>query len=192
VVYENLPFLYLGQIIEKVTKKSLAEVFQDFLQKQGLNNTICGTKEDLLSIYSPPTERFNNQLIQNVTHDETARLLGGIAGNAGIFTSAHDLARFGQMWLDGTIVSDRQLFSMIWQDYDDSGKNPQGFGWFGRLFGKSLAETGVFVHPGFTGCMLAINLQKSKVCAFTCNRTMLGRNNKKHQDIMHALVQFIQ
>ncbi len=189
VHYENITFLFLGRIAELVYQKPLRSIFSDFFETYSLKNTKLGSsnKEPLVS---PPTEIKAEQIIQGFTHDESANLMGGIAGNAGVFASANDLAKFGNLWLEGKIISKNNL-EKVFTDYSQSGTRSQGLGWHQDLYGKSTKTNEVYLHSGYTGGLLAVHLPSSTVCAFNCNRTYYGRDNTKHREILKLLVSYI-
>lgn len=185
--YENITFLYLGKIIEKVTNKDLKDNFVDFFQEYNLQNTYLGLKGQKKFI-SPPTETVNNTIVQNITHDESARLLGGIAGNAGVFASVSDLSNFGNLWLSEKII-ENDFKNIVFNNYDKKNKLPRGIGWAQYYLDKSYTKENIFLHTGFTGCLLAIHIPSSTVCAFVSNRTFLGRDNIHYQKIFSMFIE---
>lgn len=192
--YANLGFIYLGNIIEKVGGKSLDVEMNNLFNDLHLNETTTGVNIEMNNIDTPITEVIQGNPIHSQTHDETARILGGIAGNAGVFSSAEDLARFGKKWLDGSIVQSDTLKEIVFRDYDISGQKPQGLGWWMRLPSSNgeISTPNIYSHTGYTGSILAINPENGTVCAFTCNRTFFGRNNMQQKEIWELLMNFIQ
>ncbi|MEA2088421.1 MAG: serine hydrolase domain-containing protein [Patescibacteria group bacterium] len=189
--YENITFLYLGKIIEQITSKSLKEVFMELFNELGLKNTALGLKSQTI-FNSPPTEIRNNYIVQNTTHDESAALMGGMAGNAGVFASAADLAKFGNLWIDdGKIMSKKKLYSIVFKDYSERGDRSQALGWHQDLFGMSYKNKNIYLHTGYTGCLLAININSSVICSFVCNRTYFGRDNIKYRKILKLLTDYL-
>src|SRR5205823_526938 len=62
----------------------------------------------------PPTEQddgLRHRMIRGVVHDENAFLMGGVSGHAGLFSSAHDLSVFAEMYLNGCIYRGRRIVS---------------------------------------------------------------------------------
>lgn len=146
-------------------------------------------------ISTPPTEIVGETVVQSVTHDESSRRLGGIAGNAGVFSSALDLALFGKAWLEGRVVSRDILNNLVFKNYDPAGTTPQALGWWLRITnpdGSVRPTPGIYSHTGFTGPVLAMNPNNGKVAAFTCNRTYYGRDNKLQRHIWQLLVTWLQ
>lgn len=186
--YHNLNYIYLGYILEYLTGRTLHEQMTQFFADLGLHNTFIGKTVRELGINCPATEVLEDgSFVEGITHDESARLHGGLAGNAGVFASARDLAKFGGSWMTGEIV-DNSLLQEAFHNYDASGKNPQGLGWWMRLKNGKKLPVGVYGHSGFTGCYLAINTNTREVTAVTTNRTLLGRDNEADQAVWEAVL----
>lgn len=176
--YENITYIHLGNLIEIVTKKSLRENMIEFLDSLDLRETFLG--ENNLCLLAEPTEITNEGTVRGITHDESARTLGGLTGNAGVFSTAYDLCKFGSYWLSGDIISLKLLYETVLINYDDSLSKPQALGWWMRIPGLYKNCNGLYSHTGFTGCLLAICPDSGTTISFTCNRTLFGRDNKAH------------
>jgi CubicO group peptidase (beta-lactamase class C family) len=81
--------------------------------------------------------------IKNITHDETARLFGGITGHAGIFATAPDLIKFAKLWLKNDTLKE-----LAFQNYNLTGKLSQGLGWWGRIPDNPTNQTPSLNTPG--------------------------------------------
>jgi beta-N-acetylhexosaminidase len=104
--YSDLAYYLLQQIIEKTYKDSLQNITRKYLYAPlGMNYTQYNPKwngYDLNKIM--PTEKeknFRQSLLLGTVHDQGAALLGGVAGHAGVFTNANDLAKYFQLLLNG-------------------------------------------------------------------------------------------
>jgi CubicO group peptidase (beta-lactamase class C family) len=195
IEYANLEMLYLGEVAEKVSGHPLTDLMHELFQSLGLNETYTSSGIAQCNIATPPTEIAEGTTVVGVTHDETARMLGGLSGHAGVFSTSEDLAAFGQAWLDGSIVKTAALQRALFRDYDPASTNPQAIGWWLRYKtpdGGIKRTPGVYSHTGFTGSLLAINPGNGKVCAFVCNRTYYGRDNVRHRQIWQLLFNWIQ
>lgn len=192
--YANLQFLYLGIIVERVTGLTLQDAMHKLCQALSLKYIYTGEDVARLGIATPPTEVVDGQPVSGVTHDETARMLGGLTGHAGVFANATDLAQFGRAWLDGRIVNLGLMNELVLKDYDTNGSGPQALGWWLRLTGPDgpYPTPGIYSHTGFTGSLLAISPRTGNVCAFTCNRTYYGRDNTKQRHIWQLLIEWAQ
>lgn len=185
VHYENITFIYLGKIIEIVCNQPLSDSFLDLFKEYDLHETHLGVINQTEFI-SPPTERRDGDIIQNITHDETAKILGGVAGNAGIFSSARDLVKFGNIWLNNKTYRELGL-----KNYSSDGQLAQGLGWWNRVQGVQKITPDIFCHSGFTGGIIFIHLPTSTSCVMLTNRTYYGRSNLKHQVIWNILLEYL-
>ena len=184
VDYHNLGYIYLGFIIEQVVGKTLDQVFQDLFRELGLQSTTTGAQTDGFKFVA--SERTIGKLKKGITQDESAELLGGIAGNAGVFSTAEDLAKFAQMW------SERSIFSQDTQDRvfkNYGGESSQAIGWWGRTYSGNTSDQGVYCHPGFSGCLVTINRNNGKAGVLLSNRTYFSRENKAHRMIFDSLIE---
>jgi CubicO group peptidase (beta-lactamase class C family) len=184
--YQNATYAYLGRIVEIVTNKSLADNFEIFFAEHGLSRTYIG-KVGQAQFRSPPTEITSDGIVESVTHDETARLIGGVAGHAGIFASNKDLILFGKKWLDDSIIKNDDLFHQVFQNYSEDNFYAQGLGWQNRPSYLESYNPYIFLQAGFTGAYLLVDIKNNQVASIVCNRTYAGRDNKDHKILRKAL-----
>lgn len=104
-VYSDNDFIFLGKIIEAVSKMSLDEyVKKEFYLPMGLTTSGFKPREYLPLNRVAPTEmekQFRMQLIRGDVHDPGAAMFGGVSGHAGLFSTAYDIAVIMQMLLNG-------------------------------------------------------------------------------------------
>ena len=102
MVYSDLNFILMGKIIEKVTGLRLDKFCEKYIFKPlGMKNTMFNPPDSLVYRIAP-TEYDNywrHRQIRGTVHDETSQLLGGVAGHAGLFSTAGDIAKLLQMLL---------------------------------------------------------------------------------------------
>ncbi len=138
---------------------------------------------DRLSI--APTEfdsRWRGRRVWGEVHDENAAAVGGVAGHAGLFATALDVARFGQAWLsrDPRLKIDPALMDEAVRQQVASSSKRHGLGWILRP--PESASTGerlsvdTYGHTGFTGTSLWIDPDRALVVALLTNRVYLGRD----------------
>jgi len=187
--YHNLGYIYLGFILEHIYGIPLWEIFRRFLHYLKLENTFCGDSLPSSNFRMAPTEIVDRRTIVGVTHDESARLLGGIAGNAWIFSTAKDLVSFWNKWRDGSIVTEGFFQKHVNKSYDSSGNTPQGLGWWMRIPGFDVRGRKLLSHVWFTGGILAIDPNSNKCMALLTNRTMLGRDSQAYKNTMGKLIE---
>jgi len=103
-VYSDLGAITLGKIVERISGMPLDEYTKENLfAPLGMSNTMFNPPASLQQ-QTAPTEIdtvWRMRLVQGTVHDERAALLGGVAGHAGLFSTASDLAVFMQMLLNG-------------------------------------------------------------------------------------------
>lgn len=190
VVYENITFIYLGKIIENIEGKKITEVFDFFFKKHGLTQSFLGLINQE-KFDSPPTEIIEGIITKNFTHDESARLLGGIAGNSGVFASARDLIKFGNLWLTNTFISNNKVAEYVFKNYGDGENKGQGMGWWMRIPSIGFTKN-IYSHTGYTGSLLAINPENKIVVSMVTNRTFYGRKNQNHKLIWNEIYKFLK
>lgn len=143
-----------------------------------------------------PTEQDNylrRQLVHGYVHDETAAMLGGVSGNAGVFASAGDLAKLCQMWLNGGTYGDAQVLSQSTVDLFTKSKSPNSRRGLG--FDKpdtsnpdnspTCEEAGanVYGHLGFTGTVFWVDPDEDLIFIFLCNRVNPTRDNAAFNEL---------
>ncbi|MEX0635738.1 MAG: serine hydrolase, partial [Ferruginibacter sp.] len=114
-VYSDNDFIYLGKIVEILSGMTLDEyVHKIFYSRMGLNAAgfLPLEKHTLQKIV--PTEDdqlFRKQLLRGYVHDQGTAMMGGVAGHAGLFSDAYDIAAIMQMLLNGDIYNGRRYLS---------------------------------------------------------------------------------
>jgi CubicO group peptidase (beta-lactamase class C family) len=138
-----------------------------------------------------PTEEdnfFRKDLIQGIAHDPMAALYGGVAGNAGLFSNANDLAILLQMNLqDGYYGDKRYLQPGVVQAFAKKQfkNNRRGLGWDKpRMGGENSpasmhASADAYGHTGFTGTMVWVDPQHDLIYIFLTNRTCPEANKNQ-------------
>ena len=176
--YTDVGFLMLGKLVEEVTGRSLAEFTQNEIFAP-LKMTDTGyTPGPELRDRAAPTEPRDGQMLQGVVHDPRAALLEGVAGHAGLFSTARDLAKYAQMMLgegsrDGVRVLGTQTVREMIRPRDVAG-NQRALGWdvkssYSRNRG-AFYSTRAFGHGGFTGTVLWIDPELDFFLIFLSSR----------------------
>jgi uncharacterized protein YbbC (DUF1343 family)/CubicO group peptidase (beta-lactamase class C family) len=126
-----------------------------------------------------PTELFDQRMLRGEVHDPTARRMGGVAGHAGLFTTAADLARFCRMLLNGgelegvRILSAQSVAEMTRPQND--GSDRRGLGWdidsrYGAPRGRWFPAGASYGHTGWTGTSVWIDPAAKTFVLFLSNR----------------------
>jgi uncharacterized protein YbbC (DUF1343 family)/CubicO group peptidase (beta-lactamase class C family) len=185
--YSDINFIVLGFVVERVAGMDLDKFCgQEIFGPLGMKDT--GFRPfDPLVLPSPatdvriaPTEVLKGgRVLRGTVHDPTARRRGGVAGHAGVFTTAEDLGRFGRMMLGGGELDGVRVFRAETVAAMSSVQSPvglprRGFGWdidspFAGPRGE-LFPIGSYGHTGWTGTRLWIDPFSKTTVIFLSNR----------------------
>src|SRR5215469_4126205 len=168
-VYSDINFILLGELVQRLSGQPLSDYARDHVfQPLGMKETMFQPPVSLRSRIAP-TERTpkDGPPLRGVVHDPTARNMGGVAGHAGLFSTADDLSRFAQMMINGGELDGVRFVSPLTiQKFTEPQSPPdqsilRGLGWDidsphsgnrGELF-----PIGSFGHTGFTGTSIWID-----------------------------------
>ncbi|HEU0010577.1 MAG TPA: exo-beta-N-acetylmuramidase NamZ domain-containing protein [Verrucomicrobiae bacterium] len=178
--YSDINFFLLGEIVQRVSGRRLEEFCaREIYQPLRMIDTgYLPPREKLQRI--APTEPADGVMLRGTVHDPTARLMGGVAGHAGVFTTAADLARYARMLLNGGELDGARVFKpetvarMIAVHTPTNLLARRGLGWdidtgYSRPRGR-LFPLGSFGHTGFTGTALWIDPFSKTFWIFLSNR----------------------
>ena len=162
-LYSDINFITLGALVEKVSGATLDQYCDKHIFKP---LTMTHTRFVPPATWRPriaPTQYDeDNKMLRGVVHDPTARRMGGVAGHAGLFSTADDLSKFAQALLNtSSILPPLMVEKMTTPQQPPTAQVLRGFGWDidsplssnrGDLF-----PVGSFGHTGFTGTSLWID-----------------------------------
>lgn len=178
-VYSDVGFIALGEIVRKKTGQNVHEFSRDALfQPLGMTETGYLPAERLRA-RAAVTQQRDGKWMQGEVHDPRAHLLGGVAGHAGLFSTAADLAIFAQMMLRGGRYGGKQILgartvALMTTPQQLPGDLVRGFGWDMRSsYSSNRGETftpRAFGHGGFTGTGLWIDPGLDLFVVFLSNR----------------------
>jgi beta-glucosidase-like glycosyl hydrolase/CubicO group peptidase (beta-lactamase class C family) len=197
IEYSDLGFILLGEIVERLTGETLDQYAQEQIFAQlDMNNTLFNPPKKLVSRIAP-TENdttFRKRILQGEVDDSNAYAMGGVAGHAGLFSTASDLSAFAQMMLNGGIYKHHRLFtrSLIeeFTTRQSIGDSARDLGWdtptepssSGQYFSKDG-----FGHIGYTGTSLWIDPEKSLFVILLTNRVYPSASNDKIRQVRPML-----
>ena len=185
-VYSDLNFFFLKEMVEYVSGMPMDEYLQyNFYQPMGLKYTCFNplrhgfSKSDIA-----PTEfdtLFRHQVVEGYVHDQTAALFDGNAGNAGLFSTAREIAAIFQMLMDGGIYQGQRLLSektvkFFTKTFPIHGCQRRALGFDTPCFEKangvlpSMACNKTYGHQGFTGNVVWCDPERELVYVFISNR----------------------
>ncbi len=188
-VYSDLGMITLQKVIEKITGKTLDKFLTDSLFKPlGMNLTMYNPPKEL-KYNCVPTEVdtfYRMRLLQGEVHDERAYLLNGVAGHAGLFSTAEDLSKFIRMLLNGGKFNGKQILNKKIIDEwttKQSEQSDRALGWDTRS--KKHSSSGKyfsmnsFGHTGYTGTSIWVDKEKKLFVILLTNRVHPTRKNRK-------------
>jgi uncharacterized protein YbbC (DUF1343 family)/CubicO group peptidase (beta-lactamase class C family) len=162
-VYSDIDFIVLGALVERVSGTALdAYCEQKIFSPLGMTHTRFQPPKEWLGQIAPTEYDERGQMLLGVVHDPTARRMGGVAGHAGLFSTADDLAKFAQALLDEKVIlSPLSIEKMTTPEQPPTAPTLRGLGWdidspFSSNRGE-LLPVGSFGHTGFTGTSLWID-----------------------------------
>jgi uncharacterized protein YbbC (DUF1343 family)/CubicO group peptidase (beta-lactamase class C family) len=189
-VYSDINYFLLGDIVKRVSglpldqfaKKNVFEPLgmkdTGFLPPASLRSRIAPTEK--CTPYGYPCEGPNLEMLRGVVHDPTARRMGGVAGHAGLFSTAADLSIFCRMLLNGGSYDGKRVLSpltvakMTTPASAPGDPNVRGLGWdIDSSYSSNRGELlpiGSFGHTGFTGTSIWIDPLTREFVVFMSNR----------------------
>lgn len=194
-VYSDNDFIFLGKIVEAVSGKPLNEyVKATFYEPLNMTTTTFKPAEVMPLDMVVPTEEekhFRQQLIRGDVHDEGAAMFGGVAGHAGLFSNAYDLAQLYQMLLNGGELNGKRYLQKATIDKFtayNSNISRRGLGFDKpekdndtrkEPYPSKTVSPQTFGHTGFTGTCVWVDPKYNLVYIFLSNRVTPTRNNNK-------------
>lgn len=163
-IYSDINFILLGAMVERVSGMTLdAYCAKNIFVPLGMTHTRFLPPADWVPQIAPTEYDEQKKMLNGVVHDPTSRRMGGVAGHAGLFSTADDLAKFAQALLEGgaPVLSPLAVQKMTTPEQPPNGSVLRGLGWdidspFSSNRGE-LLPVGSFGHTGFTGTSLWID-----------------------------------
>lgn len=202
-VYSDYCFITLGEIVERLTGKSLSDYCKEnFFGPLEMTSTMYKPPKEILKRVAPTEDDdyYRMRLVQGTVHDETADLLGGVAGHAGVFSTVKDIQKFLFMIINGGSYKNSKgevitlfkpetiaLFTKRVEGLPHS--NSRALGWdtqpsdFSTSFGKKGSD-GSFCHTGFTGTSIIVDQKRKVGIILLTNRVHPKRDSEGAKQIL--------
>lgn len=185
-LYSDPGMITLAKVIEKASGKPF-DIFcdEEIFKPLKMKNTFFNP-DDSLKHRITPTEKDNywrKKLVHGKVHDENAAMLNGVAGHAGLFSTAEDISRLIRLYLENGESDGKKYFNTASLKFFTKKHTDRALGWdikspkgssAGTLFGERS-----FGHTGFTGTSVWIDPDKNLFVVFLTNRVYPSRENKK-------------
>ena len=204
-IYSDLNAILLGIIVERISGLSLDIYCKDnIFEPIGMVSTYFNPQDKSIALPTENDTYWRNRQLQGEVHDESASILGGVSGNAGLFSNAKDLYIFMKMMLcNGTYFNIYQKGSQFEQFVSDSTVklftskydrttylNTRALGWdtkpeenhYRTQCGELFSENS-FGHTGYTGTSVWCDRDKKIIVIFLTNRVYPSRDNNGIKEI---------
>ncbi|WP_343562900.1 serine hydrolase domain-containing protein [Sphingobacterium sp.] len=182
-VYSDISMYVMKEVAEHQTAVPMQDYVQEnFYRPLGMTHAGYVPRERFAKDQIVPTEQdtsFRKTLLEGYVHDQGAAMAGGIAGHAGLFATANDLAIYGQLLLNRGEYGGERYFKTETIDQftsKQSATSRRGLG-FDRWdpnpkneYPSKLANPTVFGHTGYTGTCIWVDPQNQLVYIFLSNR----------------------
>ncbi len=199
--YSDTNFIVLGMLIEAVDERGLNQAVRArILDPLGLHHTRYGPLDDpATDIAATEDESYVGRgMVRGEVHDENAWCLGGVAGHAGLFSTAGELSVFGQMYLNGGIHDGARVLkpeTVVQMTRNQIGTlGNRGLGWQlnASHYMGGLASAQTCGHTGFTGTSIVIDPRRDLVIVLLTNRVHPTRHGPDLNPVRRAVADAVR
>ncbi len=182
--YSDVNFIVLGELVAKLSGLPLDEFAEKNIFAPLSMKDTGFLPRDALKKRAAPTEPRDGVMLQGIVHDPRAHLLGGVAGHAGLFSTADDLALYARMLLNGGELNGKRILSPATVRLMTTGRivptaqggqSLRGLGWdvdtsYSANRGEVFPRGRSFGHTGFTGTSIWLDPGSDSAVIFLSNR----------------------
>ena len=189
IIYSDIGLIVLGKLVEVAAQTTLDNYVDSVIfAPLGMKSTFFNPpSKKLHRIIPTENSKFHKKLIRGFVHDENAHSIGGVAGHAGLFSTAKDLAIFSQMMLNGGRYGWKRIFiedtiNNFTRRSNEIEGNSYGLGWdtpSGKSSGGVYLSNDSFGHTGYTGTSLWIDRENQIFVILLTNAVHPDRSYKK-------------
>ena len=192
-LYSDVGFIALGEVVERAGGAPLPKLCEARLfGPLGLSSTFFMDGKDPAAARARSAGRtflptgscpWRHEVARGTVHDDNAFAMGGVAGHAGLFSTAAEVAAVGQAWLDALFGRPSVIPGNVAREFvrrDPTPGSDRALGWDtpgpGSSIGQALGRgpRGAIGHLGYTGTSLWIDLDRELVCVLLTNHTHPG------------------
>lgn len=189
-LYSDVNFILLGEIVQRASGRRLDRfVWEEIYQPLGLTNTGFLPDTAAVSRVAPTEDRGAYGMIRGLVHDPVARRMGGVAGHAGLFSTASDMAQLLRMMLNSGQLGEVRIFNpetialMTSVQTPDRISATRGLGWdigspYSGQRGGRFSKGEGYGHTGWTGTCLWIDPKSQTFYILLSNRNHPSESGK--------------
>ncbi len=198
-LYSDLGMILLGEIVSRAWGHPFEQLLSERLfGPLGMRSTYYKPAKSLLTRIAPTEyDAWRQRVVHGEVHDENAYAMGGVAGHAGLFSTAHDLAVFAQMMLNRGMYDFHRYFrpetvDLFTEGNPKSGREALGWqklsptGWTGKVFSASA-----YGHTGFTGTSIWIDPERQLFIILLTNSVHPTRKSSRIGEARQVLTESV-
>ncbi|MDX2248827.1 MAG: serine hydrolase [Bacteroidia bacterium] len=187
-LYSCVNMILMQRVVDSINRKPINEYVEEtFYEKLGLQTMCYNPRErfDPERLVPTASDRWRGQVLCGTVHDPTAALMGGVSGNAGLFSNASDLAVLAQMLLNkGQYGGERFFQDTTVERFTNRVRGHRGLGFDKppRSTNYIIAESAslsTYGHTGFTGTCVWVDPENDLIFVFLSNRIHPSVNNTR-------------
>ena len=208
IMYSDINFILLGKIVELVSGEKLNDYVVNHIFKplKMFDTSYLPKDKERCAATELRNDKSYNGYVKGYVHDETSFALGGVAGHAGLFSTALDVSRFIKMILnegelDNERILSKETVRMLYKtqiaEFDSIGNIPVRARKLGWQAHETYSNAGDYIsdesimHTGFTGTNIWIDKKRNLGFVLLTNRVHPTRNNTKHMRVRARLANMI-
>jgi CubicO group peptidase (beta-lactamase class C family) len=186
VIYSDLGFIALGVLLERVAERSLASVVASSAASLGLEGTAYRARNDEPRAIPATEEDAWRGRVRGSVHDEKAHMMNGVAGHAGLFGTARDVAKLAERYLGAARGRAHDTFSKTFAreaiaEHGADAVLRRGLGWALKTSDENscgaLMGASTFGHTGFTGTCVWADPERDLSVVLLTNAVYYGRTD---------------
>lgn len=187
IVYSDLGYILLGDLIERVCHQSLEDVFNEVIkQPLSLQDTYYHVPDDKKNRCAPTEYKPHRGMVSGEVHDGKAFIMGGVGGSAGLFSTLLDVVKMVQAYLgENAILTQPCLANLKETKISINGQS--------RTWGWIVKKPGILYHTGFTGTSILMDMNQNRAIIWLTNQVHYGREikpifNQERDSIMDEVI----
>jgi len=188
--YSDVGFILLGEALERIAASPMETFCElDVFKRLEMNSTFFNPVKKVKGQTVPTSkgQEIRNRVIQGEVHDENAFVMGGVAGHAGLFSTASDLAKFAHCLMrGGAPVFKRETVELFTRREESPAGTSRALGWDTPSKPSQSGQhfyPGSYGHLGFTGTSLWIDPERELSVTLLTNRTWPDSKNQAIKEL---------